>query len=187
MGFLPDSYEAPAGKYMKFKDGNNEFRVVGNSIVGMELWINKKAVRRIMSKPFTRDELEQADVNKDGSLSTPKHFWAFPVIDMADSTVKVLEVTQKSIQDALRVYVEDKDWGDPKQYNVLVKRGGSGLETSYSVIVKPKKELGNDEQQAWEDVKKKGFDIKELLTSGDPFIPVPKKSDEISIDDIPFN
>ena len=189
MGFLPDSYEAPAGsnKYMKFKDGNNEFRVLGNSIVGMELWINKKPVRHLMSQPFTRDELEQADTNDDGSVRRPKHFWAFPVIDMVDSTVKVLEVTQKSVQDALRVYVEDSDWGDPKEYNVLVKRGGSGLETSYNVIAKPKKELSPDEKVSWEDVKKKGFDVKELFTSGDPFSPVTKKSDEINIDDIPFN
>ena len=187
MGFLPDKYEAPSstGKYMKLKDGANEFRVLGSSIVGMELWIAKKPVRHAMDNHFTRDELEQADTNKDGSVRRPKHFWAFPVIDMVDSTVKVLELTQKSVQDAMRVYIEDADWGDPKNYNISIKREGSDLETSYNVIAKPAKPLSSEQSAAWEEVKKNGFDLNELFTAGDPFSPA-KKVDEILIDDLPF-
>ena len=191
MPFLPSNYEAPSstGKYMKLKDGSNEFRVLDSSIVGMELWMNKKPVRHAMHDHFTREELEQADTNEDGSVRRPKHFWAFPVIDMADSTVKILEVTQKGIQDAIAIYDQDADWGDPKNYDLLIKREGSGLETSYSVIAKPAKSLSDVQKKMWNDVTEKGFDLHELFVSGDPFTPASKPQNslqEINIDDIPF-
>ena len=187
MPFLPSNYEAPSstGKYMKLKDGSNEFRVLDSSIVGMELWMNKKPVRHAMHDHFTRDELEQADTNEDGSVRRQKHFWAFPVIDMADSTVKILEVTQKGIQDAMRLYVEDADWGDPTQYNIAIKREGNGLETSYTTIAKPAKPLSDAQKAVWEEAKKRGFELNELFIGGDPFNPT-KKVEAISIDEIPF-
>ena len=191
MGFLPENYTPPSasGKYMKLKDGENRFRVLDKAIVGNELWVNHKPVRKPMNEKFTTDELEQADTNEDGSVRRPKHFWAFPVIDMADSTVKILEVTQKGIQDAIAIYDQDADWGDPKNYDLLIKREGSGLETSYSVIAKPAKSLSDVQKKMWNDVTEKGFDLHELFVSGDPFTPASKPQSslqEINIDDIPF-
>lgn len=189
MSFLPTDYEAPAGnnRYMKFKDGDNRFRVLDSAIVGNELWINKKPVRKRMTDPFTRDQLESADTDREGNPSRAKHFWAFPVIDSSDSTVKILEITQRSVQDALRVIVQDPDWGSPTGYDLLVKREGSGIETSYSVNPKPAKPLSDAQKATWDAVVEKGFDLDELFISGDPFTPHLKTSvEEINIDDIPF-
>lgn len=183
MPFLPPGYEAPASssRYLKFQDGDNKFRVLGSAIVGYELWINRKPVRKLTAKDFTREDLERADLDQDGNPSRPRHFWAFPVIDYADTSVKILEVTQKTIQDGIQSLVSDEDWGDPKNYDIVVKRQTVDKKTSYNVIAKPAKALNQDQVSAWEQVKQDGFNLEALFDGADPFT---YGVDEIKIDDI---
>ena len=187
MSFLPPDYEAPAegGKYYKITKGENRFRILGGAIVGNEYWTEidgkRKPIRKRIGERISLDEIE------DGDASSIKHFWAFPVWDSADATVKIFEVTQKSIRQAIQKYVDDEEWGDPTKYDFSITREGEGLETRYTVITKPAKELTKEQVSAWKEVMDKGFDLDELFRSGDPFNPTTAPaSDEINIDDIPF-
>ena len=186
MTFLPPDYEAPAGssRYMKFKDGDNVFRILDSAVTGMELWINHRPVRKRMSDPFTREELESADPERDGGIGKPKHFWAFPIIDRSDSTVKILEVTQRSVQDGIKGLVDDEDWGDPTKYDIKVSRSVVKERTTYLVSSKPTKSLSEKELEMWNEVKKQGFSLQSLFTGDDPFSA--SKLNEVNIDDIPF-
>tara|TARA_R100000808_G_C2154207_1_gene165026 strand:- start:2205 stop:2750 length:546 start_codon:yes stop_codon:yes gene_type:complete len=139
MSFLPDNYEAPAssgGNYTKLAQGKNTFRIIGDSTKGTAIfgwigWTEEDGKR----KPVRTKEKPPAGVYAD----KPKHFWAFLVLN--EGTVQICEITQRGIQDALRELLNDPDWGDLKQYDICIQREGEGMETSYTVIPKPKAPL----------------------------------------------
>ena len=150
MTFLPEKYQVPqsSGKFMKLEQGDNVFRILSSAVVGWEYW--NKENKPIRSKePFTKipDDIK---LDKEGNPTKAKHFWAFIVWDYKDNTIKALQITQASIQKAIKGYVDDPDWGDPKKYDFAVTRSGEGLETEYNIRTKPQKELSADIQKAYE-------------------------------------
>jgi hypothetical protein len=168
MTFLPDKYQIPdtGAKYMKFKKGDNRFRILSSPILGYEWWVEteegRKPKRVPMDAQISPDEL-------DPSEDPPKHFWAMVVFDYDDEKVKVLEITQKSIMRNLRGLSEDEDWGDPKGdggYDIVVERTGEGFETRYSVKPKPRKKLKSGVMQMYEDMNIK---LEALYKGDDPF------------------
>jgi hypothetical protein len=179
---------------MKFLPGENRFRILSSPILGNELWIAKKPVMKPLDVPFTREELENADTNVDGTPRTPKHFWAMPVLDYKDKAVKVLEITQATIQSAIKDLAADPDWGSPTGYDLVVSRQGEGMNTEYGVIPKPAKPLPDAAKELWDRAVEEGFSLEALFDGGDPFVPeapvpvkaVPAPEEEINIDDIPF-
>jgi|SRR3990167_5125018 len=143
MNFLPEDYKKPeTSDYMKLKEGENVFRVLSSAIVGYKYWTNEdKPVRskeRILSKP---DDIK---TEKDGSFRI-QHFWAFLVWNYSAERVQVLEVPQSTIRDGMQTLIDNKKWGDPKDYDISITRSGEGLETSYAVIPNPHSELEIDE------------------------------------------
>lgn len=167
--FLPPNYELPAsgGRYMKLQKGENRFRVLGSAIIGYEYWKEhegkRSPVRVRMGQKVSTDDLESSDGNP------LKHFWAFPVWDYSDNSVKVLEITQKGIQKELTALVQDEDWGGPTAYDVTVRKDGEGMETTYSTNPKPKKELTGEQKAAWKETLDAGFNLNALFDGGDPF------------------
>jgi hypothetical protein len=160
MTFLPPNYEAPeaSSKYMKLKQGDNVFRVLGDAIIGWIDWDNKKPIRTPHDQPKPKPVDPKNDV---------KHFWAFPVWDYEDKAIKVLEITQISIQNAINNYVADEAWGDPKNYDIVVKKVGEKMETKYAVMAKPPKEITTEISEAFKAVK---IDLNLLFSGDDPFI-----------------
>jgi hypothetical protein len=138
MAFLPSGYETPTvgNKYMKFKVGENKFRAVSDAIVGFEYWTQEGDKK----KPVRVHEFEEVPAQYRGQQDT-KAFWAFLVYDYSESAYKILEITQKSIMGAISTYVDDSDWGDPKGYDIVVKKSGVGKETEYATSVKPAKKF----------------------------------------------
>ena len=135
--FLPEGYKAPEGNYMKFKQGKNSFRILGSAITGWEYWTeeNKPVRSRTEFLGVPKDIKEDAD----GSVSI-KHFWMFPVWNYLAEKVQVLEVTQKSIQDAIKASYENPKWGDPTKYDFLITRK-DGAKVSYQVQPEPHSEM----------------------------------------------
>lgn len=170
--FLPASYEAPksAGRYMKLVAGDNQFRVLENAIVGWEDWIDNKPVRT----PFSQPKPEAHDPKK-----AVKHFWAFPVWDYKDGQIKILEITQSSIQSAIVDLHSSEDWGNPKGYDLVIKRTGESLETKYSVIPKPPKPLAPEISEALFNTL---INLNALFTGDDPFASAKTPAQELGID-----
>lgn len=201
--FLPEKYEIPEseGKYMKFKVGENRFRILTPAIVGTLGWTQAqggKPIRKPQGTPHIADEVDP---------STLKHFWAFGVWNVNAKKVQVLELTQKTIMRAVKALTQDEDWGKPTGYDIVVTKSGDGLETEYSVNPKPQTPVSDEIKEAWAQVKPK-FNLNRLFDSGDPFgddeespladkKPVSKAGeimknaasaveDEINVKDIPF-
>jgi len=162
--FLQEGYTPPKSNsnYMRFEEGENRFRVMSSAIVGYEYWTNdNKPVRS--KTPF--ETTPNAKVDKSGKVSI-KHFWAFVVWAVAEKKIMILEVTQSSIQNAIFSFVKNADWGDPKQYDIIVNRTGVELDTKYNVVPCPHKETP---QEALEFSKGMTINLEALYSGGDPF------------------
>jgi hypothetical protein len=130
--FLPNDYKIPeTSNYMRFIEGENPFRVLSSAITGWEYFNNEK-------KPVRQKEefdVPPLDIKPGGEI---KPFWAFVVWNYNAKRVQILELTQKGIMKSIQAYVKNSKWGDPKEYDFIVTREGSGLDTEYGVAVNPK-------------------------------------------------
>lgn len=164
--FLPNGYEAPkaGGNYLKFNQGDNVFRILDNPILGWLDWTNdNKPVRYQYNQP------KPVALNPDKSV---KHFWALPVWDYKDKAIKILEITQSGIQNAIMDLFKDEAWGSPLKYDLNIKKSGEKLETEYSVIARPPQPLHPEIIKAY---KESWIDLNELFKGGDPFNPSGQK------------
>ena len=152
MSFLPPNYKIPrsATKYMKFEEGENQFRILGSfedetAIMGFEYWItqgkDRKPVRVSDLKEIDPEELE---INpKTGKTEIPKHFWMLPVYNYKAKMVQLLEITQKSIQEAIQNLANNPKWGHPSEYDIIVTRIEEDI-VKYTVLPDPKSPLDKE-------------------------------------------
>lgn len=180
--FDPTSeYNVPKGdsKYLKFEKGQTTFQPVSSPIIGWEYWTTDNKPVRLSEPPQNPSQLPNIKKDEDGRVRV-NHFWAFPVIDEADGKVKVLEITQKTIQGDIRAYTKNPKWGSPvMKYSFTVEREGDGFETKYTVMANPAAEIPNEWVAEWERVVKAGFDLEELFDGGDPFAPGAKEAEAV--------
>lgn len=183
--FLPKGYQVPkdSGSYMKFKQGSNKFRILSSPILGKEGWtVDNKPVRVGIDQ-----EVPKSNLKPDKKV---KHFWAMPVYNYAENKIQILEITQVGIQEIIRDYANNEDWGTPLEYDLTVNRKGEKFDTEYSVIAHPKKDLNVIVKKLWDGVKEKGFDLHKLFTNENPFgdgdVQVVDDEPEINVDEIPL-
>jgi len=155
--FLPEGYQKPSAnsKYLKFAEGDNKFRILSDSITGYLDWTEDK-------KPVRTKE-QQRNINP---LRNAKHFWAFVVWDYKDKEIKICEITQATIQNDIFNYHNDPNWGDPKGYDLNVKRTGKDMDTKYSVIPTPPMPLHPEIKKIYEATE---IDLNALFSGDDPF------------------
>ena len=160
--FLPENYELPKGNssYMKLEKGENKIRIMSKPILGWVDWTaDKKPVRfRMSDKP-------SAPIDPKKPI---KHFWGMIVWDYKTDQVKVLELTQGSIQNAIKGLATDTDWGAPFSYDIKIVRTGDGMETEYQVNPVPHKPMNDDMQNAF---LAKPIQLDLLYSGEDPFTP----------------
>lgn len=157
--FEDNSYKLPStDNYMRFKEGENTFRVLSSAIVGYEYFNREnKPVRSKL--PFD----ETPDIKDDGEV---KHFWAFCVWNYNDERVQVLQISQKGIMAFMQNLINNKRWGNPQGYDITVNRTGSGMNTEYTYMANPHSVLEEKIVEAWS---KSHIDLTELYKGGDPF------------------
>lgn len=170
MSFLPKDYKVPEGesRYYKFEEGENRFRVLDSAIVGYELWVEGKPIRKLRKEDFTASELKNADINKfSGNRKIPMHFWFFPIFDYKTKNVRLLEVTQISIMRGMNDFLNDEDYGsNPKEYDFVVTRDESSDKVEYRVKAKPPKPLEAGIMKLYEDME---IDLQAIFKGEDPF------------------
>ena len=175
MGFLTNIQPSPSGgsgNYYSFGQGENKFRIVGSSdteppgfIQGMVGWGedsegNRKPFRWRMGEDAPRDFAEK-----------PREFFAFLVWNYEEACVQVLELPQAGLKSELLTLANDKEWGDPRKYDIAVIRNGEGKgDTSYVMTPKPHKKL---DATAVAMVKATTVNLEALYDGGDPFEDAP--------------
>lgn len=142
------------GNYYKFKKGSNSFRILSPAVVGFEYW--NKENKPIRSVEAWEDRPEDM---KDGG--TVKYFMAFIVWNYEAKKAQILEITQKTVREAIENLAQNKKWGDPSKYDVVVEAKGDGLEREYAVFPEPHSEAPK--------VDVSGINLLALFNGGDPF------------------
>lgn len=163
--FLPQNYEQPkaGGGYMKFKDGENTFRVLSKPIMGWIDWDNKKPIRTPMD--YAREDLGKPKP-RDPKNSV-KHFWTMAVWNYATKAVEILEIDKAGILTSIGKLARDKEWGSPMGYDLKVTKSGQDMATKYATIPSPPKPV---HPKILEDFAKKPIFLNQLWTNGDPFV-----------------
>jgi len=170
--FLPQDYEAPknGGNYMKLQKGENRFRILAKPILGWLDWKDNKPLRfRMPSKPNPIDPKKPV-----------RHFWAMIVFDCIEEKIKILEITQSTIQGAIQNLSKDADWGSPMGYDIKIVKSGEGMETEYAVNPVPHKPIPDLAKKL---LAEQSINLEALYDGADPF--GEKKSVPVT-HDLPF-
>ena len=170
MSFLPQGYETPEvqSNYMKFEDGETQFRVLSAAVVGFEYW-TEEGGKRTPNRVRTQDELPKEVQRATDRQKQAKHFWAFVVLNRKSNDIQILEVVQKQLMKGIEGLVMSKSWGDPTAYDLVVTRiktGPEARDVEYSVRPEPKEKLDEGVAQLYESM---GIDLEKLFTGEDPF------------------
>jgi len=192
--FLPEGYKIPqeSSKYMKFENGQNKFRILESPVLGFVYFnTNKKPVRSSAMPESPKD----LGTNKyTGEINKIEHFWGLKVYNFLTKRIELLEVKQKTIQSQILSFANDPDWGNPKDYNIVVDKKGDykkGERVEYLVKFSPKgNEITAEMQKAinetdidfnkWMKGEKNVF----IKKNNEEFLE--EKEEEIKVEDIDF-
>jgi len=79
---------------------------------------------------------------------------------------QIFEFTQASIRNDLLKLFADPDWEDPKDYDIKIRKNGSGVNTKYSVVPVGKSELPKDVR---DQIKSSNYDLTRLFKNEQVF------------------
>jgi hypothetical protein len=173
--FLPQDYKVPEtdGNYMKFKEGENQFRIMSGAIKGWELWIDNQPKRYKEDEEIPLEDQESADIDSyTGEPRPAKHFMSFVVWNRnaePKPKLQILHLTQNSIKKELARLNRSKAWGNPigtDGYDILVEKEGEGLETRYSVTPAKPEKLDKEIVEAYKEA---NINLHALFKNEDPF------------------
>lgn len=175
MSFLPENYETPqgGGLYMKFQNGENKFRILSKPVIGWMDWHEKKPIRY----PYKQ---KPAAPSGDKPL---KHFWSMIVFDYFDKQIKILEITQATIQKAIETLAKDEDWGNPSSYDIKVTKSGVEKDTEYKVNPSPKKPITEEQKKA---ALERPINLDALFKNADPLDISSGEQTQLIFEELPF-
>jgi len=169
--FLPDNYKEPVTtNYMKFKNGNNTFRVLGSAVIGWEYWIKQVVEGKEKPKSIrvqNEEMIPKSEVVAD-KFEKPNFyfFWAFPVYNFGDERIQILRIRQKSIREDMQNNIKNPKWGNPRDYNFVISMDKE-RKPMYSVSVEPKEVLPKAIIDKYHSM---NIDMSIWMQGGDPFI-----------------
>jgi hypothetical protein len=160
--FLPQNYEVPkssGGTFFKLDPGNNTVRILSFVKTGWSYW-NKEKKNIRSATEFAK---LPADIKLDdkGKPEKPRHFWACLVWDYKDSSVKLWEITQSTIQNPILNLYQKPVWGDPRQYDLEItyNKDASSASQMYAVVAMPKVELTAEQESAFVKFEEENYTI----------------------------
>jgi len=135
-----DDVDVKSGSdYMKLEQGSNVVRIVTQPYQFSVCWVKDP---QDVSRKVRSALVPSCPLVKRGEKLQKR--WYVGVIERRSGTPKVLEVSSQ-IMAGLKDLANDSDWGNPKGYDVDIKRGNPGSQPLYRVIAKPKKPLTDAE------------------------------------------
>jgi hypothetical protein len=156
-GFIEDDYKVPTTSgYFRFQEGENRIRILGSfidktAIRGMEYWTTDDKGVRKPNRVHEGDPIPVHEIElnpKTGKPEMPKYFWAFPVWSFRDSRIQIMELTQKTVINAIKSLAENNAWGDPENYTISIVKGTDNGKVTYSVLPEPKSEMPHEAGEA---------------------------------------
>lgn len=171
MSRKPENYELPqsgtSGNYAKLETWDNKFRVLSTPIIGRLYFTETaegkaKPVRVRTPQEVKKDEIKP---NKWGEKRY-NHFWTFVVWDYRKSEVSILELNKNSILKDFDNYLNDPDYSNPLEYDIIITKKGEGLNTEYSFRAGKHSPISDEIKQAYMDMP---VDLERLFEGGNPY------------------
>nr|BAR39143.1 hypothetical protein [uncultured Mediterranean phage uvMED] len=109
--------------------------------------------------------------NREGTAPEKVKFAiAVPVYNYEASSVQIMQLSQKSLQNELDDISQMEDYANMLEWDFVMGKEGNGLETRYSLRTAPRKKGSQATiEAAWTEARAAGFDIGRLLTGENPF------------------
>ena len=133
---------------------------------------------RFSEEPTTKELNDRAAdegvqlIDQKGQPTRLKHALAFWVWNYGTNSVQLFQASQVSILESLAALLSDPDVvKNPLIWDFELTRTGTGMDTRYTVLLKPGKRkgpLGEQIDAAWEQALQEGYNLEALLTGGDP-------------------
>lgn len=140
MTFLPKEHKEPVtkGNYVRLTEGTHKLRILSSAIVGFEGW--DKADGK--PTPIRYRKGKEPVYGPDGN--DVRYFWACTVWNYELERIQVWQITQSTIRGPIEALVKNEAWGDPKNYDIVITRTGTGLnDTEYAIMPNPASELSD--------------------------------------------
>lgn len=187
--FLPNGYVDPVqtGNYMKLEEGDNTFRVLSSAITGWEIWgeeVREGKNTRVPYRFHLNDDIEQKYQDLQTENNKFKVFWAFVVFNRDAKKIQILEVTQNSVRKALQALVNNKKWGNPKDYDIVITKNKTGplpMDVEYIVTPDPKEAV---DPAIVAKYKAMNINLDALYKGEDPFSTEASDAEEYSADEV---
>ena len=134
---------------------------------------------RFSDDPSPEDIIEEMGpdysrrMNREGTAPEKVKFAiAVPVYNYESSSVQILQLSQKGLQNELDDISQMEDYANLLDWDFVLSRDGNGLETRYSLRTAPRKKGTQATiEAAWTETRAAGFEIGRLLTGENPFKP----------------
>lgn len=162
------------GRYISLSkiEGEKRIRFVGQGITGLVAWTEpapgEKNGYPIRWEVEPSEYPENIQKNKKTGKPDVKDFLAGIVWDYDVQQLLIVEITQKTVRQAIAKYMRDSDYGDPHGYDFKISREGEGINTEYTTIATPPKKLSDEIQEAWDNEGNK-IVLAALYDGEDPF------------------
>lgn len=178
MSFLPRNYEIPVdSNYLKLEKGDTRFRILDSAIVGTEYWTEIEGQNKpVRVRPGEVIPMEKVVVSPFTGKLNMNHFWMFPVWNYKAKKIQILEVTQKTIMQAINALIDNPKWGDPTGYDLTITRTEEGKQVKYAVMPDPKESIPTE---AKTQLKSLGLNMEAIFDGRDPFQKTEDKPEEV--------
>lgn len=144
-------------KFLKLNPGDNRVRICSMPAEVRYVQTSKKG-EKYATKYIESDEQAKEEQAKGKQI---KYKYAYIVISRVDGKVYVMEIAA-SVMRQIYTYATNKEYGDPQNYDITVKKEGDGLQTKYTVIPSPKQSPITDEEKKL--IKESGYDFSTIYT-----------------------
>jgi len=136
------------GAFVKLEEGANKFRFLSDVRVGWEGWKDNKPFRHEGAECKIPSNIVDLNKNQKPNIN---YFWVALVWSYEEERVMILELTQKTIMNALYDYEQNPNWGDLKEYDMIINKKKEGDKVSYSVQVIPPRDVSADIIEAYKE------------------------------------
>ena len=128
----------------------------------------------------TKDEIDLNQLGKNafGQQEKPIKFWAFPVFiysegfkNQDESNIQICEIHQKSLMSELERLGNDRNWGDPRHYDISIFKTGSANRTSYQATPSQSQFPQDQVESVGKAINQ--IDLQKLFVNEDPFLTSP--------------
>ena len=158
MTFGDKDYQLPSNSpFMRMEEGKNRFRILGEIATGYEQWVSGDDGYEVTR--VKEDDDDELGVNK-------RYFIATTVYNYSEKKIQALILPQRGLIKSLLELIRDEAWGDPKEYDLVVTREGSGKTTTYSLTPQPKKAI---DPSLIKDFNPKKVDLNRIYDGESPF------------------